>query len=312
MNIKVPTRTVTSSGTGSYQRTVSLSGRWQEHTNSSTIPVTGATSLQNITGTWGYNGSGTSANQFEVVAFPGTTPSMTIRPWTWRYTITANHYVKSATVADRGNLPSNVNARCQVSKNTIELIISGGRGVTATPTDVEIHYTTYTEDMWQAIGSITFDPGYDNVEITNLIITDTGGASTVRTNFVGNRVFMDFKAYTEKTGSVTGQVRITYNYDTTTTTSYWTASDSYSVNWSQGNATVTSASFVSGTRPTFSYSGDTVYANWTTYSEPSSTYATASVTVIFDAPYTDTHTYANVYFNGTRVNYVYFNGTRYP
>lgn len=308
MNIQVPTRTV--SGTGSYNRNVVLQGRWQEHTNSSTIPVTGATSIQNITGTWEYSGSGTSANQFEVVAFPGTTPSMTIRPWTWRYTITANNYVKSATVADRGNLPSNVNARCQVSKNTIELIISGARAVTASPTNIEVRYTTYTKDMWQAVGAITFDPGYDNVEITDVTITKTG-TTDVQPNasFIGNAIFMGWQSYTERTGSVTGQVRITYNYDTTTTTSYWTATDSYTLN--DTGATITNATYVTGTQPSdVNYSGRTITLSWYSSAEPSGNVAGTTMRLTYSAPYSST--YANVYFNGTRVNYVYFNGTRYP
>lgn len=309
MNIQVPTRVV--SGTGSYNRDVVLRGRWQEHTSSSTIPVTGATSIQNITGTWGYNGSGTSANLFEGVAFPGTTPSMTIRPWAWYYTITADNYVKSATVADRGNLPSNVNARCQVSKNTIELIISGARGVTAAPTNIAVKYTTYTRDMWQAIGTIAFDPGYDNVEITNVTVTDTGtiGAVRAETNFVGNGVFMSWRSYTERTGSVTGQVRITYNYDTTTTTSYWTATDSYTLN--DTGATITNATYVTGTQPSdVEYSGRTITLSWYSSSKPSGNVAGTTMRLTYSAPYSST--YANVYFNGTRVNYVYFNGTRYP
>lgn len=308
MNIQVPTRTV--SGTGSYNRTAVLQGRWQKHTNSSAIPVTGATSLQDITGTWEYSGGGTSSNQFEVVAFPGTTPSMTIRPWTWRYTITANHYVKSATVADRGNLPSNVNARCQVSKNTIELIISGARAVTAAPTNIEVRYTTNTRDMWQAIGAITFDPGYDNVEITNVTITKTGTTGVQpEASFIGNAIFMGWQSSTERTGSVTGQVRITYNYDTTTTTSYWTATDSYTL--SDTGATITHATYVTGTQPSdVNYSGRTITLSWYSSTEPSGNVAGTTMRLTYSAPYSST--YANVYFNGTRVNYVYFNGTRYP
>lgn len=308
MNIKVPTRVV--SGTGNYTQTAVLQGRWQEHTSSSTIPVKGATSLQNITGTWEYIGSGTSANQFEGVAFPGTTPSMTIRPWTWSYTITADNYVKSATVADRGNLPSNVNARCQVSKNTIELIITGARGVTAAPTNVEVRYTTYTKDMWRAIDTITFDPGYDNVEITNVTVTDTGTTGVQPSaSFIGNAITMGWLSYTERTGSVTGQVRITYNYDTTTTTSYWTATDSYTL--SDTGATITKATYVTGTQPSdVSYRGRTITLSWYSSTEPSGTVAGATMILSYSAPYSNT--YANVYFNGTRVNYVYFNGTRYP
>lgn len=95
---------------------------------------------------------------------------------------------------------------------------------------------------------------------------------------------------------------------TTTITDYWYANDTYYLGSSSYD--YSSFSFVSGTRPTLRGSNGYVYAHWERTTQPSGTTVTCAGYVNYTYP--TTYTYANVYFNGTRVNYVYFNGTRYP
>lgn len=115
-----------------------------------------------------------------------------------------------------------------------------------------------------------------------------------------------------KSGPPSGSVSVTASATgtrTTTTTDYWYANDTYYLGSSSYD--YSSFSLSSGTRPTtLSGSNGYVYAHWERTTQPSGTTVTCSGYANYTYP--TTHTYANVYFNGTRVNYVYFNGTRYP
>lgn len=115
-----------------------------------------------------------------------------------------------------------------------------------------------------------------------------------------------------KSGPPSGSVSVTASATgtrTTTTTDYWYANDTYYLGSSSYD--YSSFSLSSGTRPTtLSGSNGYVYAHWVRTTQPSGTTVTCSGYANYTYP--TTNTYANVYFNGTRVNYVYFNGTRYP
>lgn len=79
--------------------------------------------------------------------------------------------------------------------------------------------------------------------------------------------------------------------------------------------TLVSYTFVSGTRPNSVTSGTDSNGNTTltfTWTTGLSNGERVSAVYSFHTRNPVTYRYANVYFNGTLVNYIYFNGTRYP
>ena len=157
-------------------------------------------------------------------------------------------------------------------------------------------------DSWGTTLSPPTGSTYTSASITSSLPSGVTGSATVQSN---GSVSVRVSATGVLVTAFTLSVRLGVS---TTTTDYWYANDSYWLGSSSYD--YSSFSLVSGTRPTLSGSNGYVYANWTTYSQPSGTTVTCAGYANYTYP--TTYTYANVYFNGTRVNYVYFNGTRYP
>lgn len=162
-----------------------------------------------------------------------------------------------------------------------------------------------------SIGTYTFSYNCDDVGACLIKVSFSTGNPSYTTSYDVNSngtitVRVNVNTSYDGTATVSGTVRGT-NRETST---YWDASTSYTL--TNSGANITSVSFVTGTQPTLSYSGRTVTANWSTSTAPTGTVAGATVTIYYTAPYSYSYTYADVYFNGTRVDYIYLDGTRWP
>ncbi len=306
MNIKVPTRVV--SGTGNYTQTTVLQGRWQEHTSSGTKSGT-----KNITmsGTWGTpTFSGTSnvwQLDIDVPASP-TWSGTTVKSWT-SDDMEYGHlgYISTATLTDRGTVPSGASIRINIDPDRLSLSVTifARQTIRVEPTTITLSVTTRSSCTWTASDTWTIDVSEENAYIAS--VSYVSGAPRAALSHSRNIVTARWSSSSYRSGTVSNIVKVTYNYPVTTL--YWAATDSYTL--SDTGATITKATYVTGTQPSdVSYRGRTITLSWYSSTEPSGTVAGATMILSYSAPYSNT--YANVYFNGTRVNYVYFNGTRYP
>lgn len=306
MNIQVPTRTV--SGTGNYTQTAVLQGRWQEHTSSSTKSGT-----KNITmsGTWGApTFSGTSnvwQLDIDVPASP-TWSGTNVKSWT-SDDMEYGHlgYISTATLTDRGTVPSGASIYINIDPDRLSLsvTISARHTIHVEPTTITLSVTTRSSCTWTASDTWTIDVSEENAYIAS--VSYVSGAPRATLSYSSNIVTARWSTSSYRSGTVSNVVRVTYNYPVTT--SRWTATDSYTL--SDTGATITNATYVTGTQPSdVNYSGRTITLSWYSSSKPSGNVVGTTMILSYSAPYSST--YANVYFNGTRVNYVYFNGTRYP
>lgn len=172
---------------------------------------------------------------------------------------------------------------------------------------VKISYN-YDSTTWTASSDYPYSSSHDTTNVTG--VTFSAGIRPSTLTYSGNTII----AYWETTSApgistVSCTARVSYDWTDTISTSYWTATDSYTL--SNTGATITHATYVTGTQPSdVNYSGRTITLSWYSSTEPSGNVAGTTMRLTYSAPYSST--YANVYFNGTRVNYVYFNGTRYP
>lgn len=165
-----------------------------------------------------------------------------------------------------------------------------------------------TTSRWTAEKSTYFSSSHDTTNVTGVTFSTGTRPSTL--TYSGNTITAYWETTSDPgTSTVSCIARVSYDWTDTTSTSYWTATDSYTL--SKTGATITNATYVTGTQPSdVNYSGKTITLSWYSSTEPPGTVAGTTMRLTYSAPYSDT--YANVYFNGTRVNYVYFNGTRYP
>lgn len=208
----------------------------------------------------------------------------------------------TASSSQRVNLSGTWQAHTSSSTITTTDTASGSASVSEMTYDPRTKKTRVSISLDFNLDTITGRP-----QITSISPSSDGWSGSVGT-ISGSQVTFNLV----KSGAPSGSVSITARATgtrTTTVTDYWYANDTYYL----GNSSYDYSSFslFSGTRPTtLRGSNGYVYAHWERTTRPSGTTVTCAGYVNYTYP--TTRTYANVYFNGTRVNYVYFNGTRYP
>lgn len=307
MNIQVPTRTV--SGTGSYNRNVVLQGRWQEHTStdedsgSSTanISLSGTwekhtssstkSGTKNITmsGTWGYPTFSGTSNVWQLdidVPSSFTWSGTTVKSWT-SDDMEYGHlgYILTAKLTDRGTVPSgaSININIDPDRLSLSVTISARQTIHVAPTTITLSVTTRSSCTWTASDTWTIDVSEENAYIAS--VSYVSGAPRATLSYSSNIVTARWSSSSYRSGTVSNVVKVTYNYPVTT--SRWKASISSNFSSSHDTTTVTHVSYVSGTVPNkLDYSGNTITAYWETTSDPGTSTVSCTARVSYD--WTDT------------------------
>lgn len=337
MNIQVPTRTV--SGTGSYNRDVVLQGRWQEHTSTdedsgsstATLSLVGTwqestttkngTTTASMSGTWSDPVLSGDSDVFQFnldVPASSTWSGTTVKSWTSDDIESGPlGYVSTATLTDRGTVPSGASIYINIAPDRLSLsvTISARQTIRVEPTTIILSITMRSSCAWFANDDWSISTlGLTNAEITEATLSSSSGAIITRVSHTDTTATITWVRDTYPSSPPSGSVKISYNYDSTT----WTASSNYPYSSSHDTTNVTGVTFSSGTRPsTLTYSGNTITAYWETTSDPGTSTVSCTARVSYDwtdtisTSYwtaTDSYTLSNT--GATIANATYVTGTQ--